>query len=139
MITLTESSSNQMPKDLDPNNNICVVLKNEITGDKRWFFGSNIVTNDGDIYYAKKSEELTTSQMSNRDFLKEQLSDIHHGFYYSINDSLEDAMQLFVKSKDVQLIMMMGKNLNYFDQLLFYPVSKAPKYFKKIPFFVLHE
>ncbi len=91
------------------------------------------------LYYAKKSEELTTSQMSNRDFLKEQLSDIHHGFYYSINDSLEDAMQLFVKSKDVQLIMMMGKNLNYFDQLLFYPVSKAPKYFKKIPFFVLHE
>ncbi len=91
------------------------------------------------LYYAKKTEELTTSQKSNRDFLKEQLSDTHHGFYYSVKDSLEDAMQLFVKSKDVQLIMMMGKNLNYFDQLLFYPVSKAPKYFKKIPFFVLHE
>jgi len=91
------------------------------------------------LYYAKKSETLTDSQKSNRDFLKEQLSDIHHGFYYSINDSLQDAMQLFVKSKDVQLIMMMGKNLNYVDKLLFYPISEAPKYFKKIPFFVLHE
>jgi|TARA_Y100001968_G_scaffold18779_1_gene14716 nucleotide-binding universal stress UspA family protein len=91
------------------------------------------------LYYAKKPEALTDSQKSNRDFLKEQLSDIHHGFYYSINDSLEDALQLFIKSKEVQLIMMMGKNLNFFDQLLFYPVSEAPKYFKKIPFFVLHE
>lgn len=91
------------------------------------------------LYYAKKTGSLSDSQKSNRDFLKEQLSGIHHGFYYSINNSLQDAMQLFVKSKDVQLIMMMGKNLNYVDKLLFYPVSEAPKYFKKIPFIVLHE
>jgi len=65
MITLSESQTNQMPKDIDPKNNICVVLKNEVTGDKRWFFGSNIVTNDGDIYYAKKAAGETPATNEN--------------------------------------------------------------------------
>ena len=65
MITLSESQTNQMPKDIDPKNNICVVLKNEITGEKRWWFGSNIVTNDGDIYYAKKGAGETPATNEN--------------------------------------------------------------------------
>jgi len=69
MITLTESSNGEMPKDLDPNNNICAVVKNEITGEKRWWFGSNIVTNDGDIYYAKKSA-ATPGIATNENFVQ---------------------------------------------------------------------
>ena len=65
MVTLSESQTNQMPKDIDPKNNICVVLKNEITGEKRWWFGSNIVTNDGDIYYAKKGAGETPATNEN--------------------------------------------------------------------------
>ena len=37
---------------IDPKNNICVVLK-KADGTKQWFYGASIVTNDGDIYYAK--------------------------------------------------------------------------------------
>jgi len=65
MITLTESSNGEMPKDIDPKNNICAVLKNEVTGKKRWWFGSNIVTNDGDIYYAKKGAGETPATNEN--------------------------------------------------------------------------
>ena len=54
MITLTEGNGNTVPKTLDPKNNICVVLK-KTDGTKHWFYGSNIVTNDGDIYYAKRA------------------------------------------------------------------------------------
>ena len=68
MITLTESSNGEMPKDIDPDNNICAVIKNEITGEKRWWFGSNIVTNDGDIYYAKKAAGETPA--TNENFLQ---------------------------------------------------------------------
>ena len=39
---------------IDPKNNICVVLK-KADGTKQWFYGANIVTNDGDIYYAKRA------------------------------------------------------------------------------------
>tara|TARA_R110002020_G_scaffold51224_3_gene145107 strand:+ start:1952 stop:2551 length:600 start_codon:yes stop_codon:yes gene_type:complete len=54
MISLIEGNGNTIPETIDPKNNICVVLKKD-NGSKHWFYGSNIVTNDGDIYYAKRS------------------------------------------------------------------------------------
>ena len=48
------TEGNTYPETLDPKNNICVVLK-KTDGTKHWFYGSNIVTNDGDIYYAKRA------------------------------------------------------------------------------------
>jgi hypothetical protein len=49
---------------LDPKNNICVV-KTDVNGNKEWFYGSNIVTNDGDIYYAKKGAGDTPASNEN--------------------------------------------------------------------------
>jgi len=49
---LIEGNGLELPNGINPKDNICVVLKSE-EGDKRWFYGSNLVTTDGDIYYAK--------------------------------------------------------------------------------------
>jgi hypothetical protein len=54
MITLTEGKKNCPPKDLDPKNNICLVQESA-DGSKHWFYGSNLVTDDGDTYYAQQS------------------------------------------------------------------------------------
>lgn len=54
MITLVEGNGNTIPETIDPQNNICVVLT-KTDGTKHWFYGKNIVTNDGDIYYAKRA------------------------------------------------------------------------------------
>ncbi len=63
MITLIEGNNSELPNGINPKDNICVVLKSE-EGDKRWFYGSNLVTTDGDIYYAKKSagDTITTNE-----------------------------------------------------------------------------
>lgn len=60
MVTLVEGSQYELPSSVDPKNNICVV-KTSQDGKKQWFYGSNIVTNDGDIYYAKKGAGETPS------------------------------------------------------------------------------
>jgi hypothetical protein len=65
MITLTQGNGNTMPETLDPKNNICVVLK-KTDGSKHWFYGSNIVTNDGDIFYAKRA--CSEAPSANEDF-----------------------------------------------------------------------
>ena len=52
MFTLIKGNGNEIPKEIDPKNNICVI-KTDTQGNKEWFYGANIVTNDGDIYYAK--------------------------------------------------------------------------------------
>ena len=54
MISLTEGSKNRPPKNIDPKNNICLV-QTCTDGSKHWFYGKNLVTNDGDIYYAQQS------------------------------------------------------------------------------------
>ena len=44
---------------INPELNICVVKTNTITGEKSWHYGKNIVTNDGDLYYAQQAVEAT--------------------------------------------------------------------------------
>jgi hypothetical protein len=56
--------------ELDPNNNICFVkttFDGEQAVDKSWHYGANLVTNDGDIYYAVKAQ-AQTSLATNEDF-----------------------------------------------------------------------
>ena len=40
---------------INPDLNICIVKENQDTGEKTWYHAKNIVTNDGDLYYAQKS------------------------------------------------------------------------------------
>ena len=47
-----------MIENIDPQNNICVVLTHK-DGSKEWLYGKNTVTNDGDIFYAKKAVDTT--------------------------------------------------------------------------------
>jgi len=53
-----------MTENIDPRNNICVVLTHK-DGSKEWLYGKNTVTNDGDIYYAKKAVGGTPSSNEN--------------------------------------------------------------------------
>ena len=64
MTRLYKGTQNEVPKTLDPKNNICVV-RTDIQGNKEWFYGSNIVTNDGDIYYAIRGAGDTPSSNEN--------------------------------------------------------------------------
>ena len=62
---LIEGNNSELPNGINPKDNICVVLKSE-EGNKRWFYGSNLVTADGDIYYAKVASGETPA--SEEDF-----------------------------------------------------------------------
>ena len=44
---------------INPDLNICVV-KETSSGEKTWYYGKNIVTNDGDLYYAQQAVETGT-------------------------------------------------------------------------------
>ena len=55
--------------ELDPNNNVCIVRSTYDgvdLGGKDWRYGANLVTNDGDKYYAKQAYE--EAHASNEDF-----------------------------------------------------------------------
>lgn len=62
---LIHGNGKELPKEIDPKNNICLVVSH-LDGSKDWWYGSNLVTNDGDIYYAKRS--ASESPASNENF-----------------------------------------------------------------------
>jgi len=54
--------------EIDSNNNVCGVIENTETGYTTYNWAANIVGNDGDIYYAKKSAGETPA--TNENFLQ---------------------------------------------------------------------
>ena len=54
MIALYESKK-PVGNQINPDLNVCIVKENTLTGQKTWLYTHNIVTNDGDLYYAQKA------------------------------------------------------------------------------------
>ena len=64
MMTLYESKK-PVGNQINPDLNVCIVKENSTTGEKTWLYTHNIVTNDGDLYYAQRATETSpTSDFS---------------------------------------------------------------------------
>ena len=91
------------------------------------------------IHVKKKEEELSSEQKENKELLEEFFHEHPLSFHYLTNSKLEDAIQCFVESRGVDLIVMVAKHLNYFQQILFHTKVENISYHTDIPFLVLHE
>ena len=91
------------------------------------------------LHISKKGEELTDEQLKNKDFLDDYLVDVEHSFHSLTGSKLETAVQCFTESRDIDMIAMVAKNLNFFQRILFRPAVEEISYHTKVPFLVLHE
>ncbi|MHA7059850.1 universal stress protein [Aquimarina sp. M1] len=92
------------------------------------------------LHIAKKEQELTDLQRQHKDFLSYYLREIaEHSFHFVSNTNLEQAVQCFVESRNIDIITMVAKNLNFFQRILFHPTVEKISYHISIPFLVLHE
>ena len=91
------------------------------------------------LYVSKKNEELTEYQQENKYLLKTYLGDQKYSFHKITNTKVEAGLQCFVESRDIDMIVMIAKNLNLFQRILFKPTVEEITYHTDIPFFVLHE
>lgn len=90
------------------------------------------------LHINKHESELNEDQQKNKEYLNDYFSNYKHSFHFLTNKHIEDAVQKFVESKEVNLITMLAKNLNYFQKILFHPTVTEISYYKEIPFLVLH-
>ncbi len=88
---------------------------------------------------AQTQKPLDNFQNSNREVLKQELKDIPHSFHVIEDPNLENALQSFVTTMQIDMIAMIAKNLNFFQQILFKPRVAKISYHIHIPFLVLHE
>ena len=91
------------------------------------------------VHISKKGEDLSEEQVDNKDFLHEYLRGVGHSFHSLTGTRLEAAIQCFVESRDIDMVAMVAKNLNFFQRILFKPAVEEISYHTDIPFLVLHE
>ncbi len=90
------------------------------------------------LHVTHKPEKLSLSQQDNKDLIQDYFSNFEMRFYNLTNKNVEDAIECFVQSRDVNMIAMVAKNLNYFQQILFHSKVEEISYHTNIPFLVIH-
>jgi nucleotide-binding universal stress UspA family protein len=88
---------------------------------------------------SKKKVALNSEQKKNKELLEDYFNDQDYSFHYLKSKKIEDAIQCFVESRDIDIICMVAKNLNYFQQILFHSRVEKMSYHTDRPFLVLHE
>lgn len=91
------------------------------------------------LHINKKRVQLTIDQENNKDVLEDLFSNFEHSFHNLTRTKVEDAVQCFVESRNINMITMVAKSLNYFQQILFHSKVEKISYHTNVPFLVLHE
>lgn len=91
------------------------------------------------IHITKNKVDLNNDQKENKELLEDYFNHQHYSFHYLTNKKVENAIQCFVESRDINLICMVAKNLNYFQQILFHSKVEEISYHTDVPFLVLHK
>lgn len=90
----------------------------------------------------KADKSLSKSQESNHDYLFDYLNEAFpekNSFHTITNKSVNAAIQCFVESRDIDMIIMVAKNLNFLQQILFDSLVEKISFHTTVPFFVIHE
>ncbi|WP_281541241.1 universal stress protein [Maribacter aestuarii] len=91
------------------------------------------------LYVTSKDVNLTRTQITNQEFLKEYLSGTECSFHTLTGKKLDVAVQHFVESRELDMIVMVAKNLNFIERILFRPTVEKISYHTTVPFLVVHE
>lgn len=86
----------------------------------------------------KKDGVLNNDQIKNKELLEDYFSNQEHSFHFLTNTKVEAAVQCFVESRNIDMITMVAKNLNYFQHILFHSKLEKIRYHTDVPFLVLH-
>lgn len=86
--------------------------------------------------------DLTVSQEKNKRYLREYLKELFtdtHRFHQIINKNTKAAVLHFVEDNQIDMLIMVAKNLNFFQQLLFDTTIEKLSFHTTVPLLVLHE
>lgn len=91
------------------------------------------------LHISKNSDSiLNENQEQNKLLLAKYFKNFEHSFHFIKSDRIEEAVQCFADSRDIDMIIMVAKNQNYFQRILFRPKVETISYHTDIPFLVIH-
>ncbi|MEJ1222899.1 universal stress protein [Sediminicola sp. 1XM1-17] len=94
------------------------------------------------MHASKTGQILTESQLQNKEYLEDYLNETFedkNSFHCITNKNVTSAVQCFVESRNIDLLVMVAKNLNFLQQILFNSKVEKISFHTKVPFLVIHE
>ncbi len=91
------------------------------------------------VLHISKNEKLDKEQKDNQDLLKEILSEVDYSFHFISGDSVEPAINIFVESRDSDMVAFINKKHMFFGSLLTKPLVKGIAFHSKVPILVMHD
>ncbi|WP_350285336.1 universal stress protein [uncultured Croceitalea sp.] len=91
---------------------------------------------------SKKDAQLNNEQKKNKEYLTDYVTESFSGrysFHTITNRKVKAAIQCFVESRDIDMIIMVAKNLNFIQQILFDSIVEKISFHTTVPFYVIHE
>lgn len=94
------------------------------------------------MHTSKSGNLLTDSQIKNKEYLEDYLNETfekNNSFHYITNKNVTAAVQCFVESRNIDLLVMVAKNLNFLQQIVFSSKVEKISFHTKVPFLVIHD
>lgn len=92
------------------------------------------------LQLSKKSNSLSSDQIVHKSYLENTLELVSHSFHFVSNKRLDQALQFFINTHPVDVVILFAKHINLSKDLLFNPaISDTIDYHKEVPFLIIHE
>lgn len=91
------------------------------------------------LFVSLRNEKLSPIQECNKTFLLDHFKDIECSFHVVTGKKIDESIQCFTESRNLDLLVMIAKNLNFLERILFRPTVEKISYHTKVPFLVIHE
>lgn len=91
------------------------------------------------LYISSKREELNTNQIKIKNLLLDYFKETECTFHEVTGKKIDESVQCFTESRNLDMLIMVAKNLNFLESILFRPTVERISYHTKVPFLVIHE
>lgn len=94
------------------------------------------------LNFTQSTAPLTRAQITNKTYLKDYMEETFpktHNFHRVRDKNIKSAIVNFTIDNRIEMLVMVAKNLNFFQQLLFDSSIKKLSFHTTVPLLVLHE
>ena len=91
------------------------------------------------ILHVSKEDKLDEKQMKNKQLLEEIFDEVYNSFHDLSNYSIQAAINIFIESRDSDMVAFINKKHPFFGSILTKPLVKDLGFQSKVPILVMHD
>lgn len=91
------------------------------------------------ILHISNEDELDKNQMEGKQMLEEIFGAVQYRFHNLSNYSIEGAVNIFIESRDSDMVAFINKKHSFFGSILTQPLVKEIGFQSKVPILVMHD